>query len=159
MSDYPTLGARLSLIGRQSGLDSRAALSVWSPVSAAGLSEFIERYPKHHFHESKVSLNAVYSKPCMIQSWSIISPTRSVSAANATATPIQVAIVHLCRPSRPLMRIHCALDCEVRVQWRVSPSFAGKTRARSSKGFVSDSRGSVLMCGIAGSTIKTRTLY
>ncbi|KZV68255.1 hypothetical protein PENSPDRAFT_25100 [Peniophora sp. CONT] len=42
MLDDPTLDSRLSFIRRQSGLDSRAALFVLSPVSAAELSEFIK---------------------------------------------------------------------------------------------------------------------
>ena len=51
MSDDPTLDSRLSFIRRQSGLDSRAALFVLSPVSAAELSEFIKRYRNYHFYE------------------------------------------------------------------------------------------------------------
>lgn len=43
-ADDPTLDSRLSFIRRQSGLDSRAALFVLSPVSAAELLEFIKRY-------------------------------------------------------------------------------------------------------------------
>lgn len=42
--DDPTLDARLSYIRRQSGLDSRAALFVLSPVSPGELSEFVKRY-------------------------------------------------------------------------------------------------------------------
>jgi trafficking protein particle complex subunit 11 len=41
--DDPTLDARLSYIRRQSGLDSRAALFVLSPVSPAELNEFVKR--------------------------------------------------------------------------------------------------------------------
>ncbi|KAF9460741.1 Gryzun, putative trafficking through golgi-domain-containing protein [Collybia nuda] len=42
MLDDPTLDARLTYIRRQSGLDSRAALFVLSPVSPAELSEFVK---------------------------------------------------------------------------------------------------------------------
>jgi len=41
--DDPTLDARLTFIRRQSGLDSRAALFVLSPVSAAELNDFVRR--------------------------------------------------------------------------------------------------------------------
>ncbi|GLB37359.1 putative foie gras liver health family 1 [Lyophyllum shimeji] len=40
--DDPTLDARLTFIRRQSGLDSRAALFVLSPVSPSELSEFVK---------------------------------------------------------------------------------------------------------------------
>lgn len=42
--DDPTLDARLTFIRRHSGLDSRAALFVLSPVSQAELGEFVKRY-------------------------------------------------------------------------------------------------------------------
>lgn len=42
--DDPTLDSRLTYIRRQSGLDSRAALFVLSPVSASELGEFVKRY-------------------------------------------------------------------------------------------------------------------
>lgn len=42
MLDDPTLDARLSYIRRQSGLDSRAALFVLSPVSPGELNEFVK---------------------------------------------------------------------------------------------------------------------
>lgn len=41
--DDPSLDARLTYIRRQSGLDSRAALFVLSPVSLAELNEFVQR--------------------------------------------------------------------------------------------------------------------
>jgi hypothetical protein len=41
--DDPSLDTRLSFIRRQSGLDSRAALFVLSPVSAPELAEFVKR--------------------------------------------------------------------------------------------------------------------
>jgi trafficking protein particle complex subunit 11 len=44
MLDDPALDARLTFIRRSSGLDSRAALFVLSPVSQAELSEFVKRY-------------------------------------------------------------------------------------------------------------------
>jgi hypothetical protein len=47
--DDPTLDARLTYIRRQSGLDSRAALFVLSPVSPAELTEFVKRYGCHSF--------------------------------------------------------------------------------------------------------------
>ena len=42
-SDSPTLDTRLTFIRRQSGLDSRAALFVLSPVSPSELAEFTQR--------------------------------------------------------------------------------------------------------------------
>lgn len=44
MLDEPSLDSRLTYIRRSSGLDSRAALFVLSPVSSAELSEFVKRY-------------------------------------------------------------------------------------------------------------------
>lgn len=44
MLDDPTLDSRLTFIRRTSGLDSRAALFVLSPVSPAELADFIKRY-------------------------------------------------------------------------------------------------------------------
>lgn len=41
--DDPALDARLTFIRRQSGLDSRAALFVLSPVSPTELSDFVKR--------------------------------------------------------------------------------------------------------------------
>ena len=49
--DDPQLDTRLSFIRRQSGLDSRAALFVLSPVSMAELHDFVKRcasYPSAH---------------------------------------------------------------------------------------------------------------
>ena len=43
--DDPSLDARLTYIRRQSGLDSRAALFVLSPVSVAELNDFVRRWP------------------------------------------------------------------------------------------------------------------
>ena len=43
MLDDPGLDARLTFIRRTSGLDSRAALFVLSPVSPAELAEFVKR--------------------------------------------------------------------------------------------------------------------
>lgn len=43
MLDEPTLDGRLTYIRRSSGLDSRAALFVLSPVSPAELSDFVKR--------------------------------------------------------------------------------------------------------------------
>jgi len=43
-ADDPSLDARLTFIRRQSGLDSRAALFVLSPVSPSELTEFVRRY-------------------------------------------------------------------------------------------------------------------
>jgi hypothetical protein len=42
--DDPALDTRLTFIRRHSGLDSRAALFVLSPVSQSELSEFVKRY-------------------------------------------------------------------------------------------------------------------
>jgi len=42
-ADDPSLDGRLSYIRKQSGLDSRAALFVLSPVSATELNEFVSR--------------------------------------------------------------------------------------------------------------------
>lgn len=42
-TDDPTLDARLTFIRRQSGLDSRAALFVLSPVSPSELNDFVKR--------------------------------------------------------------------------------------------------------------------
>lgn len=42
-TDDPTLDTRLTYIRRQSGLDSRAALFVLSPVSIAELNDFVRR--------------------------------------------------------------------------------------------------------------------
>lgn len=47
MLDDPALDTRLTFIRRTSGLDSRAALFVLSPVSQTELSEFIKRYVIH----------------------------------------------------------------------------------------------------------------
>ena len=44
MSDDPTLDSRLTFIRRQSGLDSRAALFVLSPVSPVELNDFVRRW-------------------------------------------------------------------------------------------------------------------
>ncbi|KAF8511539.1 Gryzun, putative trafficking through golgi-domain-containing protein [Gautieria morchelliformis] len=44
MLDDPNLDTRLTYIRRQSGLDSRAALFVLSPVSTAELQEFVKRW-------------------------------------------------------------------------------------------------------------------
>jgi trafficking protein particle complex subunit 11 len=44
MLDDPALDARLTYIRRTSGLDSKAALFVLSPVSPAELEEFVKRY-------------------------------------------------------------------------------------------------------------------
>jgi trafficking protein particle complex subunit 11 len=41
--DDPALDSRLTFIRRQSGLDSRAALFVLSPVSTSELGEFVRR--------------------------------------------------------------------------------------------------------------------
>lgn len=41
--DDPSLDGRLTYIRRQSGLDSRAALFVLSPVSVAELNDFVRR--------------------------------------------------------------------------------------------------------------------
>jgi hypothetical protein len=43
MLDDPSLDARLTYIRRQSGLDSRAALFVLSPVPQSELNEFVQR--------------------------------------------------------------------------------------------------------------------
>jgi hypothetical protein len=43
LSDDPTLDARLTYVRRHSGLDSRAALFVLSPVSQTELGEFVKR--------------------------------------------------------------------------------------------------------------------
>ena len=43
MLDDPGLDARLTFIRRSSGLDSRAALFVLSPVSPAELADFVKR--------------------------------------------------------------------------------------------------------------------
>ena len=43
LADDPALDARLTFIRRQSGLDSRAALFVLSPVSPSELSDFVKR--------------------------------------------------------------------------------------------------------------------
>lgn len=42
--DDPVLDARLTFIRRNSGLDSRAALFVLSPVSQSELGEFVKRF-------------------------------------------------------------------------------------------------------------------
>jgi hypothetical protein len=42
--DDPALDTRLTFIRRHSGLDSRAALFVLSPVSQSELGEFVKRY-------------------------------------------------------------------------------------------------------------------
>jgi trafficking protein particle complex subunit 11 len=42
-SDDPALDARLTYIRRTSGLDSRAALFVLSPVSQSELGDFVRR--------------------------------------------------------------------------------------------------------------------
>lgn len=47
MLDDTALDTRLTFIRRTSGLDSRAALFVLSPVSQTELSEFIKRYVIH----------------------------------------------------------------------------------------------------------------
>ena len=44
MLDDPSLDARLTYIRRQSGLDSRAALFVLSPVPQSELNEFVQRF-------------------------------------------------------------------------------------------------------------------
>jgi len=43
VSDHPSLDSRLTYIRRQSGLDSRAALFVLSPVSTSELNDFARR--------------------------------------------------------------------------------------------------------------------
>lgn len=44
MLDEPSLDSRLTSIRRSSGLDSRAALFVLSPVSPSELTDFVKRY-------------------------------------------------------------------------------------------------------------------
>ncbi len=60
------LDARLTYIRRQSGLDSRAALFVLSPVSQAELSEFIIRYARVSFRSKceAYRLQQAFSKLC-----------------------------------------------------------------------------------------------
>ncbi|KAF8161338.1 Gryzun, putative trafficking through golgi-domain-containing protein [Crassisporium funariophilum] len=61
MLDDPTLDARLTFIRRQSGLDSRAALFVLSPVSAAELHEFV-RSLQQALYEPALEYYTAHSK-------------------------------------------------------------------------------------------------
>ena len=69
MLDEPSLDGRLTYIRRSSGLDSRAALFVLSPVSPAELSDFVKRYVSIfvQVHDSSGLIAIVYSKLFMIQ--------------------------------------------------------------------------------------------
>jgi hypothetical protein len=85
--DDPRLDTRLAFIRRQSGLDSRAALFVLSPVSAAELGDFVQRFlflstrcPKILTHPSR----AASSKLCMSQLWSTTRLTLSGCGGSAT---------------------------------------------------------------------------
>ncbi|PPQ93844.1 hypothetical protein CVT25_013553 [Psilocybe cyanescens] len=61
MLDDPSLDARLTFIRRQSGLDSRAALFVLSPVSASELNEFV-RSLQQALYEPAVEYYTAHSK-------------------------------------------------------------------------------------------------
>lgn len=78
MLDDPTLDSRLTHIRRSSGLDSRAALFVLSPVSLVELTDFVRRLAILYFSPNFKSLNTceiVYSKRSMILLLSTIQHT------------------------------------------------------------------------------------
>lgn len=60
--DDPMLDTRLTFIRRQSGLDSRAALFVLSPVSQAELAEFITRCEHHIAQVAKLIVLTVHNQ-------------------------------------------------------------------------------------------------
>ena len=62
-SDDPMLDTRLTYIRRQSGLDSRAALFVLSPVSQAELAEFITRCAHHIAQVAKLIVLIALNQP------------------------------------------------------------------------------------------------
>jgi hypothetical protein len=61
MLDDPSLDTRLTYIRRQSGLDSRAALFVLSPVSPSELGDFVQRCAPFLFNHTH------YPLPCSLQ--------------------------------------------------------------------------------------------
>ncbi|KIK09233.1 hypothetical protein K443DRAFT_671719 [Laccaria amethystina LaAM-08-1] len=94
MLDDPTLDARLTFIRRQSGLDSRAALFVLSPVSAAELNDFV-RSLQQALYESAVEYYTAHSKRVRRKR------NRHSQAHSSYPGPAAVSGLNIPRPLRP----------------------------------------------------------
>jgi hypothetical protein len=91
-TDDPALDARLTFIRRQSGLDSRAALFVLSPVSQSELGDFVRRsvrflFPHFTLKNSRQnSLAPACNKPSMTPPSSTTPPIQNACVVSATNT-------------------------------------------------------------------------
>lgn len=94
MLDDPTLDARLTFIRRQSGLDSRAALFVLSPVSAAELNDFV-RSLQQALYEPAVEYYTAHSKRVRRKR------NRHSQAHSSYPGPPAVSGLNIPRPLRP----------------------------------------------------------
>ncbi|EIM80572.1 uncharacterized protein STEHIDRAFT_67962 [Stereum hirsutum FP-91666 SS1] len=95
MLDDPALDARLTFIRRQSGLDSRAALFVLSPVSPAELSDFVKSL-QQALYEPAVDYYTNHSKRVRRKR---NRHTQATSSYVGLISPASVA--NIARPLRP----------------------------------------------------------
>ncbi|TFY76432.1 hypothetical protein EWM64_g7579, partial [Hericium alpestre] len=95
MLDDPALDARLTFIRRQSGLDSRAALFVLSPVSPAELNEFVKSL-QQALYEPAVEYYTSHSKRVRRKR------NRHTQAASSYVNPLTpLGSPNIARPLRP----------------------------------------------------------
>ncbi|KJA28858.1 hypothetical protein HYPSUDRAFT_33253 [Hypholoma sublateritium FD-334 SS-4] len=95
MLDDPSLDGRLTYIRRQSGLDSRAALFVLSPVSSSELNEFV-RSLQQALYEPAIEYYTAHSKR--------VRRKRNRHSQNVSSYPNPVAglgTFNIARPLRP----------------------------------------------------------
>ena len=121
--DDPTLDARLSYIRRQSGLDSRAALFVLSPVSPGELNEFVKRYGSPHSIVNLeiyviVSLQQALYEPALEYYTAHSKRVRRKRNRHSQVTTYPIAgnlgSVNIARPLRPegwTVRYECKMAC------------------------------------------------
>ncbi|KAF8627616.1 hypothetical protein AX15_004317 [Amanita polypyramis BW_CC] len=92
MLDDPTLDPRLTFIRRQSGLDSRAALFVLSPVSASELGEFISSL-QQALYEPAIDYYTAHSKR--------VRRKRNRHSQTVTSYTLPTTSTNIARPLRP----------------------------------------------------------
>ncbi|TFK44945.1 Gryzun, putative trafficking through golgi-domain-containing protein [Crucibulum laeve] len=95
MLDDPTLDARLTYIRRQSGLDSRAALFVLSPVSQAELGDFVKSL-QQALYEPALEYYTAHSKRVRRK-----RNRHSQAASTYPTPPATLTSLNIARPLRP----------------------------------------------------------
>lgn len=134
--DDSSLDGRLSFIRRQSGLDSRAALFVLSPVSPAELDEFLRRSVGTLVIAPSLLIRSACKTRSTSPPWSTTLPTRNESVESVIDTPRHRPIIHhLSYPSAPLVPAHSAQragQSDMNTRWHALQNSGAKTKWRSS---------------------------